>query len=831
MLHQSITSRSGAVWELRKSGDKEWLPAETPGSVHTDLLRLGRIPDPFVADNELKVTWIAESDWEYKGTFTAGPDLAKAKNLRLVSDGLDTLSEVTLNGKKLGKTDNMFRTYVWDVAGQVKEGKNEILIQFPSALNFGHKQDEAYPINPPTAIDLGGGVHVRKAPCHFGWDWGPKLPPSGVWRDLRLEAHDQGRFEDVRLTQTHKRGTVTVRAQVSAETWTKKALKARLTVTAPNGRRVFRAEQPLEGGKADLSVRVTRPQLWWPNGYGAQPLYAVKVELVSAEKVEDVRDYKIGFRTIELEQKKDQWGQSFAFIVNGVKVFMKGADWIPADSFPTRLSDENYEHLIRSAAESHQNMLRIWGGGIYEDERFYDLCDRYGILLWQDFMFACNIYPHSDPAFVENLRLETVDVVRRLRHRTCIALWCGNNEMEQGWADWGWQNNPSPIVQKEKDAYVQYFYHTLPAWLEELDDTRPYWPSSASSNIPLQEPNSEKQGDMHYWDVWHGRKPFTAYRSTYPRFMSEFGFQALPPIETIATYAEPKDWNMTSYIMELHQRSGAGNGLMIGQMTETFRMPADFPKLSYLSMLLQAEGIRYGVEHWRRHMERVSGTLYWQLNDCWPVASWASIDYFGRWKALHYAAKRFYAPLLLSVEDAGTQMSIHLTSDLTAAAECEVRWMLSDLDGKLLRKGKKTVTVPALADLEVETVDFAGEVQGAAARNTYFRAELWQDGKYVSCAAGVFVPNKHLELKPAGLKAEVRKDGKLAVITVTADSLARFVEVKLVDCPPTHTFSDNYFDVPAGTAVSVSCALPAGWTLAKLRRNLRLTSLYESYQG
>ena len=423
---------------------------------------------------------------------------------------------------------------------------------------------------------------------------------------------------------------------------------------------------------------IAKPELWWPNGYGKQPLYEVEVILhrdgASDSAPLDRRTYQVGLRTIELRQQEDEWGRSFVFVVNGVPVFAKGSNWIPADSFPTRITDDLLEELIRSAADTHQNMLRVWGGGFYEEERFYDLCDRYGILVWQEFIFSCSIYPLDDPEFLDNVHVEAVENVRRLRHRASLALWCGNNEMEWGWVDWGWD---VPELQDLKAAYDQFFHHTLPEWCVTEDPDHSYWPSSPSSDTPFEDPNGQRQGDAHYWDVWHGRKPFTAYRGQYPRFMSEFGFQALPPLATIRTYADEADWNMTSYIMEQHQKNASGNGLMVGQMLDTFRLPKDFESLVYLSLVLQAEGIRYGVEHWRRHMDRVAGTLYWQLNDCWPVASWSSLDYFGRWKALHYAARRFYAPVMLSIEDNPPEQALHVTSERAARAHPRSTWSAS----------------------------------------------------------------------------------------------------------------------------------------------------------
>ena len=829
MLAQSLTSSKGTVWTFRQAGAEEWLPATVPGGVHTDLLTLGRIPDPFVADNELKVQWVAESEWEYRGIFTVSPELVHAPHLFLVADGIDTLADVSLNGKVLGKTENAFRQYRWDVAGLVKAGENEIRVLFHSAVKYCRQRNQEKPLTPKSGMSLEGSVFVRKAPCQFGWDWGPKLPPIGVWRDLRLEGYTLARLDDVHFRQRHEGKKAFISAEVKPEVWEKVPLTAHLRVTAPNGRKTYETSAPVEEGKALLQVAISNPQLWWPNGYGDQPLYRVEVWLESPQGVEDQKTVQMGLRTIELRREPDEWGESFTFIVNGVPVFMKGSDWIPADSFPTRLTEAHYEHLIRSAAETHQNMLRVWGGGIYEDERFYDLCDRYGILLWHDFMFACYIYPHDEPEFIENLRHEVEDNVRRLRHRTCIALWCGNNEMEQGWADWSWTNPTDPLRVIEREAYERFFYHTLPAWVEKLDPDRPYWPSSASSNEPFVNPNSQDRGDMHYWDVWHGRKPFTAYRTVYPRFMSEFGFQSLPPMETIRTYAAPEDWNMTSYIMEHHQRSASGNGLIITQMTETFRMPKDFPSLVYLSMVLQAEGIRYGVEHWRRNRDRVSGTLYWQLNDCWPVASWSSIDYFGRWKALHYAAKRFYAPVLLSIEDQGTKMKVHLTSDLTTPWEGKVRWALVSVDGQMVLSGEVPVHLAPLSSQAVFSQDFGGVVYGEEdrSRELVFMAELYHKNELISRSLATFVPNKHLQLSDPQMEYSLHREGNQAVIVVQARKLARFVELKLEGADV--IFSDNYFDVPAGFSVTVTCPIPRGWTLKKMSKALRVTSLYESF--
>ncbi len=819
MQQQSLNG----TWDFRQGGSIEWLPAQVPGSAHTDLMAAGRIPDPFVGDNELRVQWVAESDWEYHKVFSVPEKLLREDQVYLVCDGLDTLASLTLNGESLGKTANMFRQYRFEIKSLLQAGDNELTILFQSPVQYiSVRQAERPMLNPTHSID--GGPYLRKAPCQFGWDWGPQLPPSGIWKDIRLEGYSLGRIEDVYLRQQHNAGQATVKAAVSADQWGDQALQARLTVISPDGD-VLMQQLDLSNGSADLEVKVENPQLWWPNGYGRQPLYQVDVILLNGETILDQRAYRLGLRSLELRQEPDEWGVSFTFVVNGVPVFAKGSNWIPADTFPTRITIEQLDQLISAAADTHQNMLRVWGGGFYEDERFYDLCDQYGILVWQDFIFSCSMYPMDDPVFMENVQQEISENVRRLRHRTSLALWCGNNEMEWGveaWEQWVKELGGDPAALQ---LYEQFFFHQLPEWVAKLDPERAYWPSSPSSNKPFEDPNGQITGDAHYWDVWHGRKPFTAYRNQFPRFMSEFGFQSLPPLQTVATYASPSEWNLTSYVMELHQKNESGNGLMIGQMSDTFRMPKDFEATVYLTMVLQAEGIRYGVEHWRRNKERVSGTLYWQLNDCWPVASWSSLDFFGRWKALHYATRKFYAPVMLSLKETGTNVEIHVTSDLQKPWDGVVKWQLLSLDGEVLQHGQEWVKVGPLQSMCVATEDF--ELTAEQRRAVVMHAELFHHDEVVGAALVTFVPNKHLSLTNPQISVEVGWQDDGLAIGVSAQSLARFVQLELEGADV--VFSDNYFDVLPGETVTVTCPLPEGWTLEQAKAALKVYSLWDLF--
>lgn len=816
-------------WEFRQAGASTWLPATVPGGVHTDLLAAGLIPDPFVSDNEKRVQWVAEADWQYRYRFASNSELLAEDQVWLVCDGLDTLAALTLNGQEIGRTANMFRQYRWEVKSLLSPlaGVNELLILFSSPVKFAAQHQTARPL-PGVSQAIPGGPYLRKAPCQFGWDWGPQLPPVGIWKTIRFEGYRHGCIDKVHLRQHHMDGKVTITARVEVKKWSEEPLEVVLRVTSPEAD-VLEMYSPVSpDGEALLPMVIPDPQLWWPNGYGVQPLYQVEVSLrqsgLNGPDLLDHRSYQIGLRTIALRQEEDQWGRSFTFVVNDIPIFAKGSNWIPADSFPTRIADEHLDWLIRSAAESHQNMLRVWGGGLYEEERFYDLCDRYGILVWQEFIFSCSGYPLFDPAFVENVHIEAVQNIRRLRHRASLALWCGNNEMEWGWVDWNWDRSG---LQDLKDAYDRFFHFTLPAWCSTEDPDHSYWPSSPSSDTPFKDPNGQRQGDAHYWDVWHGRKPFTAYRSQYPRFMSEFGFQALPPLATIRTYAAEADWNMTSYIMEQHQKNDSGNSLMVGQMLDTFRLPKDFASLVYLSMVLQAEGIRYGVEHWRRYPERVAGILYWQLNDCWPVASWSSVDYYGRWKALHYAARRFYAPVMLSIEDQPPQQKIYLTNDTLNFWTGEVHWSLETLDGKSLDSGQSPVNAAPQSASQICALNFSAQVSNETQRDLVFVVELWQGDRRVAMQTASFVPIKHLSLIDPDLMADLRIEQNHVVIDLNSHSLALLLECSFLGSDV--VFSDNYFNLPAGRQVTITCPLPAGWTIEQARQAFRLCSVYDSY--
>jgi beta-mannosidase len=844
VIEQSLNG----TWQMRECGTEEWLPGVVPGGVHLDLMAAGRIPDPFVGDEELRVGWVADRDWEYRRDFVAEAGLAAEERLALVFDGLDTLAEVRLNGERLGSADNMFRAWRWEITGLIRPGSNELAVVFRSAVRRGAELEAIRHLDSPNG-QLAGAPYLRKAPCQFGWDWGPKLPNIGFWQGARMEGWSVGRLADVRLSQSLEGGRAGIAAEVQVDRAPGRSgeLEAVMRVEHPNGRvDLVRSVVPAERSVASLAIDIAHPELWWPNGLGGQPLYRIDVELAGGDRTLDVRRYQVGLRTLELRRGPDQWGESFTFVVNGVPVFARGSNWIPADSFPARVTAAQLGALLGAAADANHNMIRIWGGGYYETETFYDLCDRHGILVWQDFMFACSVYPLTDPAFLAGVESEVREQVRRLRHRPCLALWCGNNEMERGWTNWGWSR---PGNEDLREAYLRFFSQTLPAWVAVEDPATPYWPSSPSSGRPLEEPIGGGRGDEHEWIVWHGLAPFSAYgRETY-RFVSEFGFESLPALATVAAFApDPDDWNLGSRLLDHHQRCPAGNARILYYMAQQFRLPRDFDGLIYLSQVLQAEAMRVGVEHWRRERARCGGTLFWQLNDCWPVSSWSSIDYFGRWKALHYATRRFYTPVLLSCSVAGEAASgkagngvtatLSVTNDLPRTWRGEIRWTLERLDGEVVATGSMPVEAPGLATTSVCGVDVPVSIEDR--RSQVLVAELLEAGSSRALVVTPFVPDKHLALRRPEIDARVEPEGApveagavveaepaRAIVRLRSDTLARWVELSLDGADV--VFSDNYFDLAARRQTDVSFALPPGWSIDRARHALRVRTVVDTY--
>ena len=765
------------------------VPAQVPGSVYHDLLTAGEIPDPFYRDNENEALKLMDNDFVYSRSFTVPASLLENDAVVLHCDGLDTLATVTVNGCLVGTAKNMHRTYEFDVKSVLRAGENEISVKFDSPTRF---IKEAYALSRADGSSdaMVGFPLIRKAHCMFGWDWGPRLPDAGIWRDISILGVKTARIRDVHVLQFHEEGKVTLEVNTHITELTGSA-DVKVSVTAPDGT-VFTAE----GEKAVMEIE--DPALWWPNGLGDQPLYTVTVELGDGL---DSWSRRIGLRTLTVTRKKDQWGESFSHCVNGVDVFAMGADYIPEDNLLPRVNPERTRRLLEDAKAANMNCVRVWGGGYYPDDFFYDICDELGLLVWQDFMFACAVYNLTED-FEENIKAEFVDNIRRLRHHASLALWCGNNEMEQFVAQGEWVSSMA-----QKADYIKMYEYIIPKILKVEDPQTFYWPASPSSGGSFDEPQDPNRGDVHYWDVWHGLKPFTDYRNYLFRYVSEFGFQSFPCMQTIEAFTAPEDRNVFSYVMEKHQRNASANGRIVSYLSQMYLYPRELTDLVYASQLLQAQAMQYGVEHWRRNRNdsRCMGAVVWQLNDCWPVASWASIDYYGRWKALHYYEKRFFAPVLISCHEEGIlsqntnvnaePFDLKKTARLNVSNETlkpftgKASWALRRPDASVIDSGSFEVNCPAMSAVWLPQQDFSDK----ATYDCYYSYALEDgQGNVVGEGTVLFCAPKHFHFADPQLEARIEGDE----IVVTAKAYARSVELM---AGPDTLLSDNYFDMNAGT--------------------------------
>jgi beta-mannosidase len=714
----SGSSLSGA-WQFRAApagggkrprvgGDRSlsrWMDAAVPGTVHGQLHRLGKIPDPYYGQNELQLQWIDELDWEWSRRFTASESDCTRRRQELIFDGIDTVATILLNGKEIGRSVNMFRQVVCDVRGVLRAGENEILVRLKSPTAYAAEQAK----RGKQRVEFGsftwvpgesrptGRAWIRKVQCQFGWDWGVYLATSGIWQDVRLECADAPRIASVKVVQQHV-GPIgrpgKVRLQVTAELAGYQTADGVLRVSC--GGVTTSMPAPSRAGVTTVSASITieEPRLWWPHGHGEQPLYDLELQWTRSGAGEDgeaaaaisTARRRIGLRTLELVRQADRSpdgkpAESFFFKINGRAIFAKGANWIPADQFIERCTPAVYQHLLGSMVDANMNMVRVWGGGWYEQDFFYDLCDQLGILVWQDFMMACALYPDT-PDLMAELNAEARYQVRRLHSRPCIAVWCGDNEDMGAVFEW-WR--ASPDFAKNVSVYKKVM-KSLAKTVEAEDSTRAFWISSPCNGEIGEFPDNPNFGDVHYWKVWHKKEPFSNYLTVKPRFASEFGFQSFPEPKTIRAVVPAAELNPSSRVMEHHQRSPDGNMLITNTIARELPIPKDFDSYCWASQINQAMAIRTAVEHWRRLRPWCMGTIYWQLNDLWPVASWSSIDYHGRWKALHHFAKRFYAPLLVSMLQEGNELAVWATSDLAEAVELQGELEVLRFDGKRIAR-------------------------------------------------------------------------------------------------------------------------------------------------
>ncbi len=795
-------------WQLCERGSNDWIPVTVPGSVMSAYLDAGRMEDPYYRENEYVTREMLRKDFNFRLVFEK--ETLCGLHSELIFEGIDTVAEVILNGVTVGRTDNMHRTWRFRTEGVLKVGTNELLLRFTSPITYmeGIRPTPGKEIHYIACGAMEGNQYIRKAHSMYGWDWGPQLPDIGLFRPVHLMEYDVAYPAYVSARQVHENGVVTLLPEViyglpdntygvgkeslgttnvSLTTDYLHEAYATLTLVSPNGEAI--------PANADGSFTVDNPFLWWPNGLGKQPLYRLTV----TTKEGMTKTARIGLRILTVSQEPDEWGSEFAFMVNGQKIFAKGADYIPEDCFYHRITRAHSEELIRASALANFNCIRIWGGGYYPSDDFYDLCDEYGLILWQDFMFACNVYdlmPHLEAT----IREEVIDNVRRLKSHASLGLWCGNNEMESAWDHWyGFCDHPDAL---RKD-YLYLFEELIPTLLAKENPDTFYWPSSPSSGGGIDRPDDDNVGDRHYWDVWHGEKPFTDYEKYFFRFCSEFGFQSWPCMDTVRTFTKAGDWNIFSPVMESHQKNGTANAKILHYISENFLYPKDFEGLLYVSQVLQGIAIKSGVEHWRRNRGRCMGAVYWQLNDNWPVASWAGIDYYGRWKALQYMAKSFFANVNGSVKVEGTTLVPYVQNEAFAEDTTEVSVTLRDMNGAVIGETipGQILRTEAFSVTRGQEIALADRVTGRE-RECFAEVIFRHGDATVSRQTVLFAPFKHMKLQPATLNVSYRLiDNKTVEVTVQSDVFVPFVELYIPGKKV--RFDENFFDLTDGQPKTV----------------------------
>lgn len=827
-------------WKFRQARLTNWYPATVPGVVHTDLLQNKIIEDPFFRLNERGLQWIDKEDWVYETCFTLAADMMRKENMELVFEGLDTYADVYLNDECILKADNMFRCWSIPVRQYIREENNILKVYFHSPVKIDVPKWDALPYQYPASNDQSenGGlfnkkisIFARKAGYHYGWDWGPRLVTSGIWRPVYIRAWSDLRINDVFIEQKEVgagRAVIAGHVELDAD---KDMNGVLVTITDEvTGRVLGEWQADLKRGTNRVTVDFVlhKPKLWWSNGLGEPFLYRFRTDIIAGGELLDSKTERVGIRSLKVVHQPDKDGHTFYIELNGRPVFAKGANYIPSDNFLPRVTPENYKRTILDAAGVNMNMLRVWGGGIYENDVFYDLCDEYGIMIWQDFMFACSMYP-AEGALLDNIHQEAVDNVKRLRNHACIALWCGNNECQDAWLGWGWkceiERQNKEYADKIWAQYRQQYHVTLPGVVREYAPGTFYWPSSPFAFEG--EMSGTTDGDRHYWSVWHGKAPISDYDSEKSRFFSEYGFQSFPEFESVKRYAPyPEDWDIRSEVMMSHQRGGDhANGLIETYLLNEYKKPRDFRAFLYMNHVLQGDAIKTAIESHRRQMPYNMGTLFWQHNDCWPVASWASRDYYGRWKAQHYYVRKAYDDILISSVVEGDDLKVYAVSDRLENTSGRLQLQVCQFDGTVVHHWGKSVGISGNDSRVCFSAPLAKLLEGADRGTVYVRVDYTDKSGRVYHNNYCLGKQKDMDYPKVDLQTEVRSIEGGYEVMVSADKFARAVCLSVADNES--VYSDNYFDVQPKSSVQVQ--VRTRLSAEAFNGSLRLTCLNNEF--
>jgi beta-mannosidase len=814
-------------WKFRQIGTSRWYPANVPGTVHTDLFSNRLIPDPFEKSNEKSLQWIERTDWEYKANFKISESELRETHLEIEFEGLDTYAEVFLNDSCILVADNMFRSWKTDIKKVAKKGKNELRIRFKNVITEAESKAKQLSYKLPGDEK----VFTRKAQYQYGWDWGPRYITAGIWKSIRLLSWSDARILNIQCVQrelTDSLASLDFVCEIQSDIENSAYIDITFSHTKDLSGQRTRKIKLIKGiNSYTISYSIRQPQLWWTNELGFPVMYSFALDLSYDSHILNSKTLNVGLRKLELVQARDSAGSSFYFKLNGIPLFIKGANYIPQDNFLPRIKPQDYENVVVRAKESHMNMLRVWGGGVYGSDDLYNSCDRNGILVWQDFMFACAMYP-GDVHFVQNVAEEIEGQVRRLRNHPSLALWCGNNEIDEGWKNWGWQKQyaystvDSITIARE---YELLFNNLIPDMLKVHDPERAYWSSSPSTGWGHQE--SMRSGDSHYWGVWWGMEPFEVYKQKTGRFVSEYGFQSMPAISTFKTIGlDPEKFLLDSTILQAHQKHPAGYQTIRTYMERDYKVPSKFEDYIYVSQLLQARGMKTAIEAHRRKKPYCMGTLYWQFNDCWPVTSWSSTDYYGNWKASQYEVKRDYKDIIISVDEQKDSCEVYIISDRLKNEKAELSLQLIDFDGNLLWYK----SIPVMIEANTSRIYFkiGKNLPGYFGLNHVFlKSSLKGMEDHATDIINVhyFVRPKDLELKKTQVIIGRPVCEKVQCISLTSDVLIKDVFITIKGEPV--TLSDNFFDLLPGESKIVY--LPAGSHIKKLNKKILIKSLIDAY--